>query len=141
MMLEGATYWEIAALSKLLDTYMNDSEELGIDMNGYAEFLDHCYIPKSIITPEYALSDTVTELMLYRQDVTEKTLLMHGAGYGNSEINSEEDDKKVRYNCFISDSLMMICTYYDCIEVERERYGHLLMQCASMGIIYLLIIV
>ena len=141
MMLEGATYWEIAALSKLLDTYMTDSEELGIDTNGYAEFLDHCYIPKSIITPEYALSDTVTELMLYRQNVTEKTLLMHGAGYGNSEINSEEDDKKVRYNCFISDSLMMICTYYDCIEVERERYGHLLMQCASMGIIYLLIIV
>ena len=133
MMLAGATYWEIAALSKLLDTYMNDSGELGIDMNGYAEFLDHCYIPKSIITPEYALSDTVTELMLYRQNVTEKTLLMHGAGYGNSEINSEEDDKKVRYNCFISDSLMMICTYYDCIEVERERSGHLLMITGEVG--------
>ena len=133
MMLEGATYWEIAALSKLLDTYMNDSGELGIDTNGYAEFLDHCYIPKSIITPEYALSDTVTELMLYRQNVTEKTLLMHGAGYGNSEINSEEDDKKVRYNCFISDSLMMICTYYDCIEVERERYGHMLSMNVNTG--------
>ena len=133
MMKEGATYWEIAALSKLLDTYMTDSEELGIDMNGYAEFLDHCYIPKSIITPEYALSDTVTELMLYRQNVTEKTLLMHGAGYGNSEINSEEDDKKVRHNCFISDSLMMICTYYDCIEVERERSGHLLMITGEVG--------
>ena len=133
MMLEGATYWEIAALSKLLDTYMTDSEELGIDTNGYAEFLDHFYIPKSIITPEYALSDTVTELMLYRQNVTEKTLLMHGAGYGDREINSEEDDKKVRYNCFISDSLMMICTYYDCIEVERERSGHLLMITGEVG--------
>ncbi len=42
MMTEGATYWEIAALSKLLDTYMTDSEELGIDMNGYAEFFICC---------------------------------------------------------------------------------------------------
>ena len=140
-MTEGATYWEIAALSKLLDTYMNDSEELGIDTNGYEEFMDHCYIRQPWLVEDdyerdlnggisvhsydrYTLSNTVTELMLYRQNVTEQTLINYGPGYGDSEINSEEDDKKVRYNCFISDSLMMICTYYDCIEVERERSGH-----------------
>ena len=133
MMLEGATYWEIAALSKLLDTYMNDSGELGIDMNGYAEFLDHCYICPSDTIGIYVLSNTVTDLMLYRQNVTEKTLINHGAGYGNSEINSEEDDKKVRYNCFISDSLMMICNYYNCINVEQEHYGYLLMITGEEG--------
>ncbi len=133
MMLAGATYREIAALSKLLDTYMNDSGELGIDTNGYAEFLDHCYICPSDTIGIYVLSNTVTDLMLYRQNVTEKTLINHGAGYGNSEINSEEDDKKVRYNCFISDSLMMICNYYNCINVEQEHYGHLLMITGEAG--------
>ena len=149
-MLEGATYWEIAALSKLLDTYMNDSEELGIDTNGYEEFMDHCYIRQPWLVEDdyerdlnggisvhgydrYTLSNTVTELMLYRQKVTEQTLINYGPGYGDSEINSEEDDKKVRYNCFISDSLMMICTYYDCIEVERERSGHLLSMSGKKG--------
>lgn len=122
LMENGATGWELVALSRLLDTYRIDKNGK-INSDGLENFLEQCYLEQTDFIwgyKTYDISLTFKELSLYRAGCTEMSLLNYSTCFG--EQGYEEETNILTYDCYISDLSMMLCNYYgEGIEVNNNR--------------------
>lgn len=155
-MQNGANGWEIVAMSKLIDTYLLDKEaDTGyISTEKYSQFLNHCYIreyqefsydsmnftwnPQKEISEDinnldtYTISPMVSYLMLYRQQQAGVTLINLSDGFDMA--NTPQQNHKIIFDCFISDSLSAINENYQTIEkYEGDRNEKLLSIAVDYG--------
>ena len=155
-MQNGANGWEIVAMSKLIDTYLLDTEaDTGyISTEKYSQFLNHCYIreyqefsydsmnftwnSQKEISEDinnldtYTISPMVSYLMLYRQQQAGVTLIELANKLDN--VNTPRQNHKIIFDCFISDSLSAINENYQTIEkYERGRNEKLLSIAVDYG--------
>ena len=153
-MQNGANGWEIVAMSKLIDTYLLDTEASYINTEEYSQFLNHCYIreyqefsydsmnftwnSQKEISEDmnnldtYTISPMVSYLMLYRQQQAGVTLIELANKLDN--VNTPRQNHKIIFDCFISDSLSAINENYQTIEkYERDRNEKLLSIAVDYG--------
>ena len=153
-MQNGANGWEIVAMSKLIDTYLLDTEASYINTEEYSQFLNHCYIreyqefsydsmnftwnSQKEISEDmnnldtYTISPMVSYLMLYRQQQAGVTLINFSDGF--DKANTPQQNHKIIFDCFISDSLSAINENYQTIEkYEGDRNEKLLSIAVDYG--------
>ena len=153
-MQNGANGWEIVAMSKLIDTYLLDTEASYINTEEYSQFLNHCYIreyqefsydsmnftwnSQKEISEDmnnldtYTISPMVSYLMLYRQQQAGVTLINLSDGF--DKANTPQQNHKIIFDCFISDSLSAINENYQTIEkYEGDRNEKLLSIAVDYG--------
>lgn len=125
LMKEGATWYEVVALSQLVDSYRQTDKEgkLSIDKPGFEEFVNHCFLEKGenkfLGEKRYDVSETLVKLAIYRQKITDERLKTGLQLWDDPEIKNE-----MKYVSFVSDAFMMLATEYNNDVIVKDGIGN-----------------